>query len=161
MRKIYFAVLLLITLAISSCNEKNLINQLVGTWHVQRYLVSGADRTGWFDSTYAGYTWYIYNGNKYLQNWSYVTTYTLWHLDTISHYDTTAHAFVIDSVLASNAVVPTSVYASVSGQWYLTNGNQWIETRDSANGDILYQILDQSSGSLHLMYGNKEYYLGH
>ncbi len=161
MKKTIFFLSILFTLIIAGCNQKHLINQIDGTWHVQKYTVSGADKTPWFDSTYAGFQWTFSGGISFHKNWNTVQLFTIYNYDTVAHYDTTTHMFVIDSVITSHAIVPTSSPVQVSGDWYLTNGNEWLETRDSIYGDLLYQILDHSGSSLHLVYGNQDYYLSH
>ncbi len=159
MKKTIFLVSLFGALLIAGCNEKNLIGQIDGTWHLQKYTVNGADRTYWFDTTHAGFSWTFQNGDKFSQYWQSIKMYTLYTLDTVAHFDTTSHAFVIDSITTSIARVPTGYTSSVQGDWYLTNGNQFLETRDSVYGNLLYQIIDHSKSSLHLLYGNQDYYL--
>jgi uncharacterized lipoprotein NlpE involved in copper resistance len=150
-----FAVILLI----AGCNEKKLINQIDGTWHVQKYAVAGVDQTKSFDTLFANYQWNFSGTNSFTQSWNTITVYTLYNRDTITHLDTTTHTLVIDSITTSTAYVPTTIGKSVKGDWYLTNGNAFIETRDSVYGTKLYQIIDHSSSNLHLLYGNIDYYL--
>lgn len=159
MKKTIFLFLLLATLLIAGCNEKNLISQIDGTWHLQKYAVNGVDMTTTFDTTHAGYTMTFANGDLYTESWFAIKLYTLYTLDTLTHYDTTTHTFVIDSITASKAIVPTGYQVIAQGQWYLTNGNQFLETRDSLTGTRLFQIVDHSSGNLHLLYGNQDFYL--
>ena len=159
MKKTIFLISLFATLLIAGCNEKNLINQIDGTWHIQKYAVGGADMTHWFDTSHAGFTWTFSGSTSFSQSWSSIRVYTLYTLDTVGHYDTMAHAFVIDSVTTSIARAPTAYGVTVSGDWYLTNGNQFLETRDSVYHNQLYQIIDHSKNSLHLLDGNKDYYL--
>jgi len=159
MKKTIFLFSLLITLLITGCNEKNLISQIDGTWHVQKYAVNGVDMTSSYDTSHAGCVWTFANGDQFAQAWQQIKIYTTYTLDTIVHYDTTTHAFVIDSVTASIAKIPTAYTVNIKGDWYLTNGNQFLETRDSVFGNLLYQIVDHSKNSLHLLYGNQDYYL--
>ena len=159
MKKTIFLSSLFIALVIASCNEKNLINQIDGTWHVSKYAVAGADQTRWFDTTKVNFKWTFSGSSSFNQTWNTVSKYTVYTNDTFAHLDTTTHTYVIDSVTTVSAVVPTTVLNTVKGDWYLTNGNQFLETRDSLTGIHLYQIIDHSSSSLHLLDGNKDYYL--
>jgi hypothetical protein len=159
MKKTIFLFSLLIILLIAGCNEKNLISQIDGTWHIQKYAVNGADMTSSFDSTHAGFVISFANGDVYSEAWQSTRIFSTYTLDTIVHYDTTTHAFVIDSVTTSIAKIPTAYTVNVTGDWYLTNGNQFLITRDSVNGNIQYQIVDHSKNSLHLLYNDMDYYL--
>lgn len=159
MKKIIFFFSLLATLLIAGCNEQHLIDQLHGTWHVQKYTVNGVDKTHWFDTTYAGFQWNFSGSKDFYQTWNTITIYHLYTLDTITHLDTVTHTIVIDSVTTSVATVPTGSIAVIRGDWYLTNSNQFLETRDSTSSPKLYQIIDHSKSNLHLLYGNIDYYL--
>jgi len=159
MKKTIFFLSILIALFIAGCNEKDLVKQIDGSWHVQNYSVNGVDQTHWFDTTYAGFLWTFSGNINYFQSWQVIKAVTLYNLDTIVSYDTTTHAFVIDSITSSIATVPTVVGAHVAGQWYLTNGNHFIETQDSIFGTRLYQIVSHSKSNLHLLYNNEDYYL--
>jgi uncharacterized lipoprotein NlpE involved in copper resistance len=159
MKKTIFLASLLVTLLIAGCNEKNLISQIDGTWHVQKYSVANADQTHWFDTSYASFKWNFSGTKDFFQTWTSVKLYVVYNYDTITHLDTTTHTWIIDSVTSTRAVVPTTVSNTVKGDWYLTNGNQFLETRDSTYGTRLYQIIDHSKSSLHLLDGNKDYYL--
>jgi len=159
MKKTIFLFSMLIILVIAGCNEKDLIGQIDGTWHLQNYAVNGADQTATFDTTHAGFTWTFANGDKYSQSWQDIRVFQLYTLDTVGHYDAQTQSFVIDSITTTVAKVPTSYSVTVSGDWYLTNGNAFIETRDSVNGNLLYQIMSHSKNSLHLLYGNQDFYL--
>jgi hypothetical protein len=158
MKKTIFLFSIIITLFIAGCNEKNLLNQINGTWHLQKYAVGGVDETRQFDSMYTGFRW-TFSGSTFNQSWTSVKLYTLYTLDTITHLDTTTHALVIDSVTTTTAVVPTGIFDQAKGDWYLTNGNYYLVTRDSTYGNNEYQIIDHSKSSLHLLNGNKDYYL--
>jgi hypothetical protein len=159
MTKSIFLFLLFALLLIAGCNQKNLTAEIDGTWHVQEYAVNGQNLTSSFDSTHADFSWTFANGNQFSQSYQSIKVYSLYTLDTITHYDTTTHAFVIDSVTTTVAKVPTSFTVNIQGDWYLTNGNEFLETRDSLNGNYQYQILAHSKNSLHLLYGNVDYYL--
>lgn len=159
MKKAIFLIPILVMLFIAGCNQKDLVSQIDGTWHVQRYLVSGADQTNLFDSVYAGYTWTFSGSANFYQQWHLITIYTLGTLDTVTSINPITHTLVIDSVITTTAQVPTDVGKSTQGNWYLTNGNHYIETIDPIYGTRLYQILDHSKNSLHLLYNNQEFYL--
>jgi hypothetical protein len=159
MKKTIFLLAMLATLLIAGCNEKKLINQIDGTWHIQKYAVGGVDQTRMFDTTHAAFTWNFSGGKSFYQTWTSIQLNTVYNNDSVAHYDTATHTFVVDSVITSKAIVPTTYSNYVSGDWYLINGNQWIETRDSVYGDKSYQIIDHSNNSLHLLYGNIDYYL--
>ena len=159
MKKNIFLASFLVLLFIAGCNEKKLVSQIDGTWHVQKYAVAGADQTRWFDSTYATFLWNFSGTKDFTQTYTVVTKYIVYNYDTIAHLDTMTHAWVIDSVTTTHATIPTTVGKTIKGDWYLTNGNQYLETRDSTNGNHLYQIIDHSKSSLHLLDGNKDYYL--
>jgi hypothetical protein len=159
MKKTIFLICVLLTLLIAGCNEKDLIKQIDGTWHVQNYSVNGADQTYWFDTAYTGFRWTFSGNSNYYQSWQVVKTMVLYNLDTIAHYDTTAHALVIDSITSSKAYVPTVVGVNLAGQWFLTNGNHYIQTQDSIFGNRQFQIISHSNSNLHLLDGNKDYYL--
>ena len=159
MRKSIFLFALLATLLIAGCNEKNLVAQIDGSWHIQRYTVNGIDRTRSFDSTHAGFIWNFSGTKDFYKTWNSIYIYHLYTLDTIAHLDSASQTIVIDSVTTSIATVPTGYLVTIKGDWYLTNGNQYIETRDSVEGNRLYQIIDHSKSNLHLMDGNQEYFL--
>jgi hypothetical protein len=159
MKKTIFLFSLFAVILIAGCNQKDLISQIDGTWHISKYAVNGVDETSKFDSTQAGFLWTFANGNVFSQAWQSIKIYTLYTLDTVAHYDTATHAFIIDSVTTSIARVPTGYGISVTGSWYLTNGNHFLQTEDSVFGNQQYQIIDHSKNSLHLLNGNKDYYL--
>jgi hypothetical protein len=157
-KKNLFLISLLFTLFIAGCNEKNLLNQIDGTWHLQKYAIDGADKTYSYDTSHANFTW-TFAGTSFNQSWLTLRNFQLYTRDTIAHYDTMMHAFVIDSITISIAQVPSGYTVKVSGDWYLTNGNQFLETRDSVYGQQLYQIIDHSKNSLHLLRNNEDFYL--
>lgn len=159
MKKNIFLASLLVSLFIAGCNEKKLISQIDGTWHVSKYAVAGADQTHWFDTTYTGFKWNFSGTKDFYQTYTVVTRFVVYSNDTIAHLDTTTQSWVIDSITTTRAVVPTTQTKTIRGDWYLTNGNQFLETRDSVNGTRQYQIIDHSKGSLHLLDGNKDYFL--
>lgn len=159
MKKTVFLLFILAGLFMAGCNQKALVKDIDGTWHVQNYAVNGADQTYWFDTTYSGFTWTFSGSSNFSKSYQKILKYTLYNRDTVAHYDTATHTLVIDSITISQAVVPTSVPVYIQGQWYLTNGNQYLQTQDSINGDQQYQILAHSRNSLHLLDGNKDYYL--
>jgi hypothetical protein len=159
MKKTIFLVSILITLFIGGCYQKDLIKQIDGTWNVQNYSVNGANQTHWFDSVYSGFKWTFSGNSNDFMSWQVVKTYTIYNLDTIVHYDTTTHAFIIDSITSSKAVVPTVAGVGLAGQWLLTNGNHYLQTQDSIFGNRQFQIISHSNNSLHLLDGNKDYYL--
>jgi len=159
MKKAIFLFSILITLLIAGCNQKDLIHDIDGTWHVQKYAVNGADMTSKFDSAYAGFTWQFSGSANFYQQWNIIGIYTLYSLDTVASINPVTQTLVIDSVITTIARVPTDFGKSVQGNWYLTNGNQFIETIDPVYGTRLYQILDHSKNSLHLLYNNQDYYL--
>jgi hypothetical protein len=158
MKKTVFLLSVVLALIISGCNQKHLVGQIDGNWHVQKYAVSGMDKTRWFDSVYTGFTWRFAGSSVFSKHWTTVTLYTINSYDTVGHYDA-SHNFILDSVVTTQAVVPTTIDNYRNGDWYLTNGNQYIETRDSIDGNIQYQIVDHSNSSLHLLKGNIDYYL--
>jgi hypothetical protein len=159
MKKAIFLVALFVGIFIAGCNENDLVKQIDGTWHVQNYSVNGADQTYWFDTTYAAFKWTFSGNINYHQSWNVVKKFRLFNFDTIAHYDTTTQTLVIDSITSSNAVVPTVVEIDQNGQWYLVNGNHFIQTQDSIFGNHQYQIISHSKNNLHLLDGNKNYYL--
>ena len=159
MKKTIFFVTVMLALIIAGCNEKDLVKQIDGTWHVQNYALNGSDQTHWFDSTYAGLKWTFSGNSNYYLTWKIVKTYTLYNLDTIAHYDTTTQAFIIDSITSSRAIVPIVVDVNVSGQWLLTNGNHYLQTEDSVFGSRQFQVLSHTNSNLRLVDGNKDYYL--
>jgi hypothetical protein len=159
MKKTIFLASLLVSLFIAGCNEKKLISQIDGTWHVQKYAVAGADQTHWFDTTYTSFKWNFSGNRDFTQTYNVINKYVVYNYDTIAHLDTATQTWVVDSVNTTRSVIPTTVGKTIKGDWYLTNGNQFLETRDSVNGTHLYQIIDHSKSSLHLLDGNKDYYL--
>ena len=159
MKKTILFVSILFVLIIAGCNEKNLIKQIDGTWHVQNYSLNGKNLTHWYDSVYAGQKWTFSGNSSYYISWQTVKTSTIYNLDTITHYDTTTQTFIIDSITSSTAIVPTAIYVGVGGQWLLTNGNYFLQTEDSIFQKRQFQILSHSSSNLHLLDGNKDYYL--
>jgi hypothetical protein len=158
MKKTLFLSLFFALLLVSGCTEQNLLNQIGGTWHVQKYLVDGKDKTYWFDTTKPNFIW-TFSGNTFTQNWRAIWVAKLYNVDTIAHLDTTTHSWIVDSTNVTYSYIPTYYTAVAKGTWLLVNGNHFIQTMDSANGNNLYQILDHSSGSLHLTQGTSEYYL--
>ena len=159
MKKIIFLISLLIALVIAGCNQKDLVHQIDGTWHVQKYTVNGADQTTLYDSAFAGFIWNFSGTANFYQQWHVIGIYTLYNLDTVASVNPVTHTLVIDSVITTIARVPTDIGKSAQGNWYLTNGNQFLETIDPVYGTRLYQILDHSPNSLHLLYNNQEFYL--
>jgi len=160
MKKTVPLLCILVTLLIAGCNEKDLTHQIDGTWHLQKYAVNGVDQTTTFDTTHAGFEWQFSgsSGSSFSQYWQDIKVYNLYNLDTIAHIDPATHMLVIDSVTVTISHVPTSYGVTVQGDWYLTNGNQFLETRDPS-GNKLYQIVDHSKSSLHLLYNNQDFYL--
>jgi len=158
MKKTIFLLMVLVTVLIAGCNEKNLISNISGSWHVQRYLVDGSDRTYWFDTTYPVFKWSFTSNGKFYKTWETRRIGTVYTVDTIRHYDPGSQTMVIDSITSTSAIVPYFFTTNVAGDWLLTNSNKYIETRDST-ANTLYQIVDHSSGSLHLFSGNIDYYL--
>ena len=159
MKKIIFFFSFLIILLIAGCNEKDLIKQIDGTWHVQSYSVNGTDQTHWFDTTYSGFYWTFSSNGNDNEGWQIVKPITVYNLDTLVHYDTSAHAFVVDSITSSKAVVPIVVDVGVTGTWLLTNGNHYLQTQDSIFGNRQFQIISHSKSSLQLLDGDKNYTL--
>ncbi len=159
MKKTIFLFSLLLLLLIAGCNQKDLVHQIDGTWHIQKYAVNGKDLTAQFDSTHALYAWHFSGTSDFYQQWQNIKIYNLYNFDTITSIDPITHTIVIDSIIGTTAQIPTDYGVYVQGKWYLTNGNQFIETIDPVNGTQLYQILDHSKNSLHLLYNNQEYYL--
>jgi len=159
MKKIAFLLTALISLFIMGCNEKNLVNNIEGNWHVSKYTVDGKDRTLWFDTTYTGFMWQFTSDKKYSKTWTEKHITQVYTSDTVSHYDSTAMVVVIDSINTTSAIVPYVYYAYVRGDWVLTNGNKYVVARDSIK-NTLYQIVDHGPKSLHLYSGSEDYYLG-
>lgn len=159
MKKSIFLASLFALLIVAGCNQNHLVSQIDGTWHIQKYAVNGADQTHWFDTSYTAFKWNFSGTKSFYQTYNYVKDFVVYTNDTIAHLDTTTHAWVIDSVTTTHATVPTTEAMTISGDWYLTNGNQFLETRDSVKGTHLYQIIDHSNNSLHLLDGNIDYYL--
>ena len=159
MKKTLFFVTLTLAIIIAGCNEKNLVKQIDGTWHVQNYSLNGKDQTQWYDSVYLGQKWTFAGNSNYYLAWQTVRTTTIYNLDTITHYDTTTHAFIIDRITSSKAIVPVLTYVSLAGQWLLTNGNQFLQTEDTMFLSRQFQILSHTANNLHLLDGNKDYYL--
>ena len=158
MRKTIFLISALLVLLISGCNEKNLLKDISGTWHVQKYAVDGHDRTYWFDTTFPGYSISFGIDKKYTKYWNTRHIGTVYTVDTIRHFDTITQMVVIDSITSTSAIVPYVATNFTAGDWLLTNSNKYIETRDTT-GTTLYQIIDHSSSNLHLYTGNEDYYL--
>ena len=158
MKKTVFLLTVLLAIMISGCNEKNLVNNITGDWHVQKYSVDGHDRTYWFDTTYLVFRWSFTADRKYAKIWQTRRIGTVFTVDTIRHFDTIAQMTVIDSITSTSAIVPFTYTYNLRGDWILTNGNQYLETRDSIK-NTLYQIIDHSNSSLHLYSGNEDFYL--
>ena len=159
MKKTFFFVTLMLVLIIAGCNEKDLVKQIDGTWHIQNYSLNGKDLTHWYDSVYYGQKWTFSGNSNYFISWQTVRTNTIYNLDTIAHFDTTTQTFIIDSITSSKAIVPVLTYINVSGQWLLTNGNQFLQTEDTMFQSRQFQILSHTANNLHLLDGNKDYYL--
>ena len=158
MKKTTFLLSALFVLLTTGCNEKKLLSDISGTWHVQKYAVDGHDHTYSFDTTYPGFFLSFGSDMKFTKYWQVRRVGGVYTVDTIRHFDTITHMTVIDSITTTNAIVPYVNNYIVKGTWLLTNSNKYIETRDTS-GTTLYQIIDHSSGDLHLYTGNEDYYL--
>lgn len=158
MKKTIFIIAFFGTLIISGCNEQNLLNNIGGEWHVQKYLEDGKDKTRWFDTSHVNFKWY-FSGKTFTQTWQTITTVTETNYDSIGHFSQASQTWILDSVTTSQSVIPVDYQLLIKGTWLLTNGNQFIQAMDSTTGTKLYQIMDHSSSGLHLMQGNAEYYL--
>jgi hypothetical protein len=158
MKKTAFLFTVLIAFLIAGCNEKNLVNNITGTWHVSKYVVDGADKTRFFDTTYAGFKWNFTSDRKYTKTWTERRIGNVYTYDTIRHYDSVAQVTVIDSVSTTSAIVPFVYTNNVYGTWVLTNGNRYLEARDSLK-NTQFQIVSHANSSMHLYAGNEDYYL--
>ncbi|MCW3127621.1 MAG: hypothetical protein JWO03_3279 [Bacteroidetes bacterium] len=158
MKKTAFLLTIAIALFIMGCNEKSLINDITGNWHVSKYVVDGHDRTRWFDTTYTGFKWEFTSDKKYTKRWTTNQIGTVYTVDTVRHFDSTAMVDVIDSITSTSAIVPYIYNNYVRGDWVLTNGNKYLEARDSIKNSQ-FEIKDHAAKNLHLFEGNEDYYL--
>ena len=161
MKKTLFLCAILLTIVIAGCNEENLFANIIGLWRVQKYAVDGVDRTRWFDSAYVNFSWEFAKGDKnaFRKVWTVRDTRNIISYDTTKHVDTMTQLVVIDRIDTLHFIEPRAYQDTVVGDWYLTNSNKFMVTRDPRYGNIEYQIIDHSTGSLHLIKGNEEYYL--
>ena len=151
-----FLVSVLIAIAIAGCDQKNLVSNIDGNWHLQKYTEDGADLTHTYDSTHMDFKWSFNADMTFYQYWKEKHVATIVSFDTTQHIDTVTHLAVIDRVDTSTLVEPYVYDSYHTGKWLLTNGNKFLQTRDSANGTQLFQITDHSASSLHLLKGNTE-----
>lgn len=161
MKKTIFLCAILFAIILIGCNEDNLLSNINGLWRVQKYSVDGVDRTRWFDSTYLNFRWSFFTGSKNTFRKSWIAHNTIHSLryDTTMHVDTMTHIRVIDRIDTVRFIDPYSYSDTLSGDWFLTNSNKFFISRDPIYGTLQYQIIDHSTGSLHLLKGNEDYYL--
>lgn len=148
----------LLSVAIMGCNEKKLISDITGDWHVTRYVVDGRDQTLAFDTTHTVFKWSFSADGKYQKTWTDNRIGTVYTVDSIEHYDSTSMTMVFDSTITTSAIVPFVYYNSVRGVWVLINGNKYLQTNDSLSA-VQYEIKDHSAKSLHLYSGTEDWYL--
>lgn len=145
-------------LLLAACSEKELLSDVEGTWHVQKYVVDSKDRTQYFDTTFRLFKWVFNAPHDFQQTWQYRKIDTALNIhaifdsvdvnnDTIYHYDTV------------KVVTPKFVNAAIKGDWYLINSNKFLQTRDSVNGTNSYKIEEHSSGNMKLSRGDEVFYL--
>jgi hypothetical protein len=158
MKKTVFLLSVLIAIMAAGCNEKDLIHDITGNWHVQKYTVNNVDKTFMFDTTYPVFRFSFTSDMKYTKSWQIHRIGDVYSVDTIRHFDTITHMSVVDSITSTSAIVPFLYTNVIHGDWLLTNGNHYMQTSDSS-ANTLYQIIDHSNSSLHLFTGNEDYYL--
>ena len=156
MKKSILITLVALLLVVAGCNEKNLLDNIEGSWGVKTYLYSNTDRTGEFKNTKLDFIW-TFSGNKdYSESWKEVDS-TYYELavpitvpdvsgnDSIVGYDTVP-AYEIDTFTFSR-----------SGTWTLINSNKFLQLKDTVSRD--YRIMDHSKDCLRLFKGNEEFLL--
>jgi hypothetical protein len=157
--KSIFLALISIVVFISGCNEQNLLDNLKGSWHLQRYYLNGKDKTRYFDTTYTNFRFTFKQDRTFDKTWQVQDQVNICYYDTVQHYDSASMQIKIDRIDTIKYLEPYSRDSKISGRWFLTNSNKFLETSDSVEGNKLYQILDHSSSYLDLLLGNEEFQL--
>ncbi len=158
MKKTIVILSVMLSVAIMGCNEKKLVSDITGNWHVTKYVVDGRDQTVAFDTTHAGFQWSFSSDGKYHKTWSDNRIGRVYTVDSIQHFDSTTMTVVFDSTITTSAIVPFVHYNDVRGVWVLINGNKYLQTNDSLSA-VQYEIQDHSAKSLHLYSGSEDLYL--
>jgi uncharacterized lipoprotein NlpE involved in copper resistance len=158
MKKASFLLVLAVVILVAGCNEKKLLDNLDGTWVVQKYLYNNGDKTTQFKADKVDFKWQFSKDKNYTESWEKV--------DTIK-YDRYDSAYVKDvsglDSLSNIDTVPTFYLNEQSffykGVWTLVNSNKFLQLRreDSTSAD--YRIIEHTSSSLKLFKGNEEFWL--
>lgn len=147
-----------LSLAIMGCNEKKLVSDITGDWHMSKYVVDGKDQTRAFDTTHAVFQWSFTADGKYHKTWTDNRIGRVTTVDSIQHYDSASMTIVFDSTITTTTIVPYVHYNDVRGAWVLINGNKYLQTNDSLDA-VQYEIKDHSAKNLHLYSGREDIYL--
>lgn len=158
MKRTLFILSAVLALAIMGCNEKKLVGDITGDWHMSKYVVDGRDQTRAFDTTHAGFKWSFTSDKKYHKTWTEVHLGGVYTIDSIQHFDSTTMTMVFDSTITTSAIVPFVYHSDVRGAWVLINGNKYLQTNDSLDA-VQYEIVDHAAKSLHLYSGREDIYL--
>ncbi|MBS1625074.1 MAG: hypothetical protein JST83_13695 [Bacteroidetes bacterium] len=158
MKKTMVILSLALSIAIMGCNEKKLVSDITGDWHMSKYMVDGRDKTLGFDTTHTGFKWRFTADGKYYKSWTETHIGQVYTVDSIQHYDSTSMTLVFDSTITTSAIVPFVYHSEVRGAWVLINGNKYLQTNDSLDA-VQYEIKDHSTKNLHLYSGSEDIYL--
>ena len=161
MKKTILIVLGLVVL-LASCDRKSFVKKLVGTYHLDRYLFDGFDKTVYYDTTYRDWQMTLTEQSVkgvYSKTWKdYVfTPDSAFLVDTLG-YDTPNMVYILryDTLhFIDTAITPHMEL----GTWELINSEEDLQLRnDSSNAVEIYRILELTRTNLNLRKGNEEFY---
>ena len=157
-KTILIAIGLVILLA--ACDRKAFVKKIVGTWKLEKYLFSGADKTVQYDTTFRNWQLVIGGDQVYTKAWQSFA----FRQDSLTIYDTLG----FDSLLMAYTIdtnryhfVDTTITPHLEvGKWELINSEEDLQLRnDSGSAVEIYRILDLTTKNLNMRKGNEEFYL--
>lgn len=155
-KQLLFAVVAITLLA--ACNRNKFVKKLVGTWTVQKYTFAGADKTGFFDTTYRDYVLQLNEDENYVETWrSY--SYRLDSLVTVDSVLVDTPNMIYNITYDTFRYVDTSVVPGlVTGRWDLLNSEEDLQLSNDSSSTAarIFRILGLTSNTMNLKKGNEE-----
>lgn len=157
-KTILIAIGLVILLA--ACDRKAFVKKIVGTWKLEKYLFSGADKTVQYDTTFRNWQLVIGGDQVYTKAWQSFS----FRQDSLTIYDTLG----FDSLLMAYTIdtnryhfVDTTITPHLEvGKWELINSEEDLQLRNDSGSTVeIYRILDLTTKNLNMRKGNEEFYL--